>query len=568
MKKIEMIKEKVTDKEIKNFYIQMASVQRYIKKLKEEDENLTVKQVKEKIYSEIYDVHMLIKNKNGTNILESGKSDLFCLNTLKYIQQNPNKLLEIYDKMGEKEKKGWQEESNNYYEYNENIQDNIKQILNNIMYYRKIGYSEKGDSIAPEEKRRMIKEQFDIISKHLIQETKLEEKIKSSYILRLSRMISLLDKIGDLEVYNELNNKRLDRMGLKDILGFEYKSEKDNECKMNYILELKNQKSLEKLDINQLAVLISFYLNRIEKTTENIERVLFTLEKRGLLGKFFEGEDVTDKITEENVRFHIAQFKFLADISEDVMEKYIKKIQGKKRLWIEYGEDEITDFIDKKDINEYKEFSKRNEKMLSANLAKDVKELQGFISSRNNLYFYKDRFMDVMMYNLLTDSKNINWGYVPEYYRFSNGKNSIENKSKNILIKADIKGFNNPISLHYDLEKIKIFIKNHNGTHKLPVYKGEDDFMIEGKDKSKLYMSNFILMPIHSSRVKKLKKFSGSVKEKSPYYKYIKHLVWISSPKSMPEHLKNNVGNEEQNVDLITGNMEYVHENIEVDERN
>ena len=563
MKKIEMIKEKITDKEIKSFYKQMVSVQRYIKKLKEENEGITVKRIKEKIYSEIYDVHILTNNKDGTTILESGKSDLFCLNTLKYIQQNPKKLLEIYDKMSEKEKSRCKEETNNYYEYNENIENNIRQILYNIIYYTKLEYFEKKENIKSEEQRKMVKEQFDIISEHLIQKRNLEEKIKSSYILRLSKMISLLDKIGDLEVYNELNNKRLDRMGLKDILGVKYKSDKSNECKMNYVLELKNKKSLEKLNINQLAILTSFYLNRIEKTTENIEKVLFTLEKRGLLGEFFKGEDITNKLNDENIKFHISQLKFLTDISENVIDEYKKNLSSERRLWLEYSEDDIVKLLNKKDIEEYRKFSKENEKMLPANLTKDIKQIQDYISSRNNLYFYKDKFMDIMMYNLLTDSKNINWGYVPECSKFSNGRNSIENKSKNILIKADIRGFNNPIALHYDLKKIKIFIKNYNGTHALPVYKGEDDFMIEGKNNSKLYMSNFILMPIHSSRIKKLKKYSENIKETSPYYKYIKHLVWISSLKSMPKHLKKSGKVENQIVDLDSGNIQSVHETVQ-----
>ena len=93
MRKIEVIKERINDREIKNFYLQMDSLQRYIKKLKEENKNLTVKDVKDRIYSDIYDVHILIKDKNGEKILESGKSDFFCLKTIKYIQQNPNKLL-------------------------------------------------------------------------------------------------------------------------------------------------------------------------------------------------------------------------------------------------------------------------------------------------------------------------------------------------------------------------------------------------------------------------------------------------------------------------------------------
>ena len=566
MRKIEVIKERINDREIKNFYLQMDSLQRYIKKLKEENKNLTVKDVKDRIYSDIYDVHILIKDKNGEKILESGKSDFFCLKTIKYIQQNPNKLLEVFEKIAQK-KGQWEEEPNDFYEYNENIEDNIINILHYIMYYNQCNNGENGETML-QEQRKNVKAQFEIICKHILEETDLEEKIKSSYILRLSKMIAFLDKIGDLQVYNDLNNKRLDRMGLKDILGFEYKSDNSNECKMNYILELKNPKSLQKLDINQLVVLISFYLNRIEKTTESIEKVLFTLEKRGLLYKFFEGKDVKDKITDENVRFHIAQFKFLADMSDDILQKYIKKFRDKKTVWLEYDKNKITDLIEKRYINEYKEFSKRNEKTLPANLVKEVQELQAFVSSKNNLYFYKDKFMDIMMYNLLTDSKNINWGYVPEYYKFPNKKNSIQNKSRNILIKADIRGLNNPVSLHYDLEKIRNVIKNYRRDSKFPVYKGEEDFSIEGKDKSKLYMSNFILMPIHSSRVKKLKKFSTNVKEKSPYYKYIKHLVWISSPKSIPEHLKNNPDNEEKYVDLVTGNMESIHKSMHANERN
>lgn len=61
-----------------------------------------------------------------------------------------------------------------------------------------------------------------------------------------------------------------------------------------------------------------------------------------------------------------------------------------------------------------------------------------FTTMRNNVYFYKDCFMDVMMYNLFNKDKEINWEYVEEKDKFFNNENSIKNNSRTILIRADI----------------------------------------------------------------------------------------------------------------------------------
>ena len=550
MKRLQNTMNKIEDNEIKNFYTQLRLLQDYVIKLKEEDSNITVKKVKEKIYSEIYDVHMIVHNQDGISVLASSKNDLFFLKTIKSILRNTNMILEVYDKLNKQEKKLLVEDIG-VIEYGENTQDNIITILNNVVGIQKQKYKDKIQNLSEADKEE-LKENIYVIVRKMIEQGKMEQSIKKSYIHRLAMMISFLDKLGALESYNELNNKRLERMDLKEELGFLYENKKGTDYKLNTVLDLKNEKSLENLSIDELTILISFYLNRIEKVTQNIEKVFFTLEKRALLGKFFKGENVEPRITENQLRVNLAQFEFLSDISDELLLEYAST-QGDKIVF--YDENNILNLLKKDDERAYKAFSKMQDKTLQADLKKDLIDLQNYSSYKNNLYYYKDAFMEIMMYNLLTSPKEVNWGYVEESNKFQNGKNSIQNKRKNILIKADIKGFNNPIMLHYNLEKLKRFMRNYNKTQNIPVYIGEDDFSVQGKNGAKLYMSNFILMPIQSSRMKRIKKKAEKIESQSPYYKYIKHLAWISSPKSIPKHLLRDGRKLEKNVDLTTGNI-------------
>lgn len=555
MKRLEKLKDSIRDKEIKQFFIMQRSLLSYIQRLKEQDENITVKNVKEKIYSEIYDVHMIVDQHKGKKVLSSGKSDLFFLYTIQYILKNPSVISKVYYMVVEKDRDVFLEKFNGK-EYGEDITRNIIFIMHDFLRAQEKRYKKTIKNLSQED-LELLTEQICTFSKDMIEKEKFEERIKCSYAKRLSRMISLLDEFGELEIYNNLNNERLERMDLLDELGFKYKEEK-NDYKITAIMDLKDEKSLNKLSLEELTVLICFYLNRIVKIAENIEKVLFTLQKRGLFGRFYRGEDISQRLTDEDVRLSLAQYKFLTEYGEILLKRYQDDKMDENEGYMFYSINDVLQYMEEQEARDYKAFVKQNNKKLQARLSKDIEEIQGLISSKHNLYFYKDRFMEIMMYHLLTSSKDINWGYVEERERLNNGYNSIQNYSRNVLIKADIKGFNNPITLHYNLQRLKNFMKNFNGTQIIPVYEGEEDFVVEGRGGSKVYMTNFVLMPLQNSKRKKLLKKVKTAREDSIYYKYMKHLAWISSPKSVPQHLLKDGRLIKKMIDLKTGEIEEV----------
>ena len=558
---LEKIMKRIGQRDIDMFFMQIRDLDEYISKLKSENPELEAKDLKEKIYSEIYGASLLPQIEyKGKYRNVSSKSDLFLFYTLKHIIKNPSSILKAYDELSRQER----EEifsSSNLFIYNENINNNIKILLKDLLSSLKKNEKLLSGDLSYEQRKKLQTYVLKMVEE-VMQENKYEEFIKKGYILRLSSIIQFLDRVGDLEKTNKINNYRLQKMGLIDELGFEYSRSTKTDYKINYVKDLKDKKSLEKLSIDDLAVLISFYYNRLEKIIESIEKTLFILEKRGHLERFFEGKEIRSKLSDEDLKINLAQFKFLSDISMKVIEKYrdnlIQDKSIKDAIYID-GKEGVLDQISMSDEQAYKNFFTKKDKESKVDAKKDLEMLMGYISNRNNVYFYKDCFMDVMMYNLLNKDKEINWGYVEEKDKFFNNENSIKNNSRTILIKADIPGFNNPITLHYKLKKLRTFIKNYNGKKTIPVYQGEDDFEIESKN-GKTYMSNLILMPIYSSRIKRIKKKAIASKENAPYNKYLKHLLWISSPKSIPEHLLKDGRNLKQRADLNTGEIEEICE--------
>lgn len=558
MERLKRIKNKIKDKELNNFYTVSNAIQEYVIK-----ESVNVKEIRKSIYKEIYSAYMITNELGGEEVIASGKSDVFFLYTLRYVLKHPNVVFDIYEKLPIKERRQILNEDNEF-DYNESLINNVITLLNNILIERKNKYEKNIDNLSEHDKE-FLTNGICKMGKFLIEKEKFDEHVKKGYIKRLSKMISFLDKLGGLQDYNKLNNERLEKIGLRDELGFDYSKEGKNDYKVTSVLDLKNEKALEKLSMEELTVLICFYLNRVEKTVENIEKVLFVLEKRRLLGRFCKGEDIEERLSVEDIKLNLAQFKFLSEKCDIALEKIIKYSENKKGKFTCYNKEEVLIYIHPDDVKTYKQFMKSNDITQNADLKTDVLNMQEFTSYKNNFYCYKAEFMDIMMYDLLISDKDVNWGYVEESERTYNGKNSIKNESENILIKADLKGFNNPISLHYNRKDLKKFIHNFNGEYKMPVYAGAEDFYINDKDK-KTYMSNFILMPMGSSKIKRLKKSASMIDKDSMYYKYIKHLAWICSPKAVPEHLMKNGRFERELVDLESGDIESVRD-IDEEER-
>ena len=559
MKRLETIKDNIEKKEIEYFLNFQRKLQMYIQKLKEDDESITVKNVREKIHSEIYSAYMFANQYKDYKVLPSGKNDLFFLYTIQYILENPKIISTIYNSISKKDKKLLIGDFS-HKEYGENLEVNIFYIMNECITVQEDIYKDKIENLSKEDIDN-ITGQICLLAKKMIKEEKCEDVIKKGYIKRLARMINFLDKFGELERCNELNNDRLGRMGLQKELGFTYSEEGKNDYKITNVIDLKNEKSLEKLSLNELTVLISFYLNRLEKLTESIEKTVFIIEKRNLFGRFFKGEDISKKISNGNIVLHLTQYKYLTEYGERLIKRYIDDsdyFNKSGKTSVIYSLSDILKYMEEQEEKEYSFFSRQNDNSLRVKLKKDVEDMQDLITLRHNLYVYKDRFMEIMMYHLLMNSKDINWGYVEEKSRLNNGRNSIQNGSINVLIQADIRGFNNPIMLHYNLDRLRVFMRNFNGSKSIPVYQGEDDFSIRGNGNSRVYMSNFLLMPLQNSKSKKFLKKAKEFSENSAYYKYIKHLAWISSPKSIPEHLLKNGELRKQEVDLDTGEIKDV----------
>ena len=121
-----------------------------------------------------------------------------------------------------------------------------------------------------------------------------------------------------------------------------------------------------------------------------------------------------------------------------------------------------------------------------------------------------------------------------------------------------MKEFNMPLALHCSRDQIKEFLKNYTGKTLIPVYKGNEDMFVDDE-----LVSTQIYMKLSKEQRKLLRQKAEKINARqSMYYKFIKHLQWMSHPKRPPEFIN------KQNLvyDLNTGFI-YDEKDLEKEEK-
>ena len=164
-----------------------------------------------------------------------------------------------------------------------------------------------------------------------------------------------------------------------------------------------------------------------------------------------------------------------------------------------------------------------------------------------NLYEVKDMSAQALMVSLIDSDKNVNWGYIPE--KDEKGRNSIQRGSKYVLIGFDLKGYNMPIKLHFEKDRIEKFLDGYTNNTAIPIYEGNEDVEINDE-----FLTTQVLMKLSKKQRAGIKSALKNMSPDDERYKYISHLNWMMLPNRYPEHLKENgTRKPKAKIDIKTG---------------
>lgn len=528
--------------------------------------------------AEILEAIVRFKTVNYTyKLLRPNMSQIYMNKTIEYILENKEIINEILPTLDIKKLK---ESEENLVKYTHNLQRNSKILIENIV---EVIYKQKSkvdfnimqnilrtegeekvkefieDDIKNEEKN--YKKLNGIIYKVIEQKFAKSEKskINEDSIERLSNTVKLLDEINTLKVNNDINNKRLDELNL-EFLKFDYENDTNKKSGIA-IKDLMDEEFLKRFDIYEITALNAFYVNRLVKVLEEYNWNLYFAKKMDIYTKIINNEPININLTDEEIRHVILQKEFLKEKSQILIKDIIKNYEKEKIEDTSITKQSIISSKRFQNIKEqYKEkYEELYNKIYLPNFKNDfVEDLITSVmleTDMYNLYEVKNMSIQAIMMFLIDKDKEINWGYIPEE---ENGKNSIERGNKYILIGFDLKGYNMPIKLHVEKDKIEKFLSNYTNSTIIPMYEGNEDMEINDK-----FLTTQVLMKLSKSQRAKLKSTIQTMSPDDERYKYIEHLNWMMFPKRYPNYLKQKDGTikPKKKIDLQSGIEQQDEEN-------
>ena len=513
----------------------------YIKQLKAQEPDISINELNDIVYNKM---KHSIRNMSTPNL-----TDIYLYKTAESLLKDIDLMYKELDNI---RREKFADKRLRLYKYTNDMQRNTKTITEDILamvlknatpqFREKFVNSSLSDS-----ENEKLKEAMKIyLEEFYKQDTKGR---KRRYANKLVNILQLLKERGLLNKYNEKNNETLDRIGLP-MLKFKYESQKDK----SGIEDLSNIEVIGALSIEEIIAMTSFYSNRLAKEAISYNEALYIVRKMGIIEQISEQGDYKLEITDEELREMLAQYSFLAGIGKEVLHESVKKYDVyncEPQVEIDLDDSKVKKDAIKLYEKDYQElYSKLFLTDFHSEFEMDLDIATILEADRYNLYSMKDDAMETLMV-ILNDkdkSKNMNWGYIPE---LKNGKNTIQNREKFILVGIDMKGFNMPIKLHFERGKLETFLRNYTGDTRLPIYEGNEDM--------KNFFTGFITTQICRPLTKSQRKQLNEKKvEKSNYkYGFLEHIKWMMHPNRYPDYLCDSQGKKKpkRHIDISSGRI-------------
>lgn len=379
---------------------------------------------------------------------------------------------------------------------------------------KKLNTNQVSKAIA--NKAKYIGKESEVIEE-LIRESKLTvfNQIKEEYMKALHEIIKVLDSFDFLEEHEKRHNQNQRK------LNFEQRK-----CD---IREIFSKENLEKMSLQELISLTSFWSNRLAKLMEDMNSARFIFQDLNLFEEFIKDENEYEKfpdskISDETLKNEIRKIIVLDKITKSYISKIIEKaitkqekgkieINMSEEFWDVYGE------YEEKYFEEFKERLPFGENSLE----KDV--IEKYFTGKNmliNLYKVKDITELALVENCLLRENIENWGYFES-----------EDEKQYIGIAFDVRGLNMPVRLHIEKKLLKHFLRDNGLECKIPVYLGAKDFILNGN-----VTGTQILYPITEQEKEDLRNYKVDFEKDPQRARFIEHCKYIAEISEFPRHLK------------------------------
>lgn len=530
---------------------------KYVRKIYEENPNITDKEVAEKVLKFVENCSI--------SLLEcsSFRSDSLRLDTAIQLSDNVSDFNRIYNELIEEEKTNKKPiTSEEIITFSSNQEVSKRQLLKDListyrrdknMVFNELPELKPGTKQSKLNKRSIMnflrdrdKSSAELIkiyleddeckSLKLLLNKKIkdfEKDLKEKHKKSIKQILSKLNEMGVLDKYMLSHNKLY-----SDELGFPELNITPEEFKEAYSDEILNN-----LDITTLSSLDSFWINRYTKEISNFNLTYFLASDLNLWS------DIKNaKINEKNNKLEI-------NIPKKVLEAELEKMSFLENVYNNYIDEtnvqiqktsnknvvvaDIAPVLGKinQDINsDYKTYFSRVNDGAISNSKNDFLEDFLLFYKELNVKKFSYQLKDYIMISQLSKMFNIkksskNWGIT-----YEKNKNGFQKNM--MLLSIDIVGVNMPQRLHISKYCLEDFLRANQNSSRIPIYQGEDDFY---RNKS-LNISTPIMLPLLPKRKKIIRELSNKIDENHPNYKFIQHLNFLAGG-ALPMHLKSSEPN-------------------------
>ncbi len=530
---------------------------KYVRKIYEENPNITDKEVAEKVLKFVENCSI--------SLLEcsSFRSDSLRLDTAIQLSDNVSDFNRIYNELIEEEKTNKKPiTSEETITFSSNQEVSKRQLLKDListyrrdknMVFNELPELKPGTKQSKLNKRSIMnflrdrdKSSAELIkiyleddeckSLKLLLNKKIkdfEKDLKEKHKKSIKQILSKLNEMGVLDKYMLSHNKLY-----SDELGFPELNITPEEFKEAYSDEILNN-----LDITTLSSLDSFWINRYTKEISNFNLTYFLASDLNLWSDI-KNAQINEKnnkleinIPKKVLEAELEKMSFLENVYNNYIDETNVQIQKTSNKNVVVAD--IAPVLGKinQDINsDYKTYFSRVNDGAISNSKNDFLEDFLLFYKELNVKKFSYQLKDYIMISQLSKMFNIkksskNWGIT-----YEKNKNGFQRNM--MLLSIDIVGINMPQRLHISKYCLEDFLRANQNSSRIPIYQGEGDFY---RNKS-LNISTPIMLPLLPKRKKIIRELSNKIDENHPNYKFIQHLNFLAGG-ALPMHLKSSEPN-------------------------
>ena len=514
----------------------LTSIENAIKKFLKDDPNLSKEELNARL-NNLMSVYISNKSNNQVPLAlnQPTRSDLYLYKTLETIIKHPNILkdiLSMYDM------KKILDNTDSEIIYTSNISKNYETYLKDIFLVLR-------DKLPKEILEKLYNDELSIPEKVYLQQELMsftkrfnmnfyDKVIRTGTINKIVNFSEILDRTNLLPKNNNYNNLRLQSMDMS-FMGFNYFYNKEDDINRPFVSSLLNPNLYTNYKIEELFGMCAFYANRASKAISIYNNGLYILYKTDLLKKYIENPDYKINLSNQEIKNILTQKTLLDKPCGDFIKSEHNEEDDKpyevtdSTIYQELNNPIIKQALRKYNYSYSDEFNKLIPNC-NHDLLEDLNENLRLNATTSYAYSIKYNAIESLIFMLMEKGKDLNWGIVLDTEK--------DESPENIVIGIDLKEFNMPIKLHCSKEKILEFVKNYSNNSIIPVYAGNEDMKIHKRNGDKFYGTQ-ILLKLSKDQRKILRKKADEITPDNTYYKFVKHINWMSLPKRVPEFLLN-----------------------------